>query len=126
MADSTPRWVTQSLYDLETAKAMLDSGRYFSVLFCCQQAVENMRKALIAKRTNALPPRLHNLVRLAEVSTLVVPEEIARLFRKLTDFSIVSRYPEELTQEEGAIDALQVQPMYAATKEAWIWLVSHL
>lgn len=126
MADSTQRWVTQSLYDLETAKAMLDSGRYFYVLFCCQQAVEKMLKALIAKRTNALSPRLHNLMRLAEVGTLVVPEDIACLFRKLTDFYIVSRYPEELAQEEWAIDALQVQQIYAATKEAFTWLVSHL
>ena len=69
MADAAERWATQSRYDLETAKAMLDAGRYLYVLFCCQQAVEKMLKALIAKRTKALPPRLHNLMRLADVAS---------------------------------------------------------
>ena len=70
MADAAEKWAAQSLYDIETAKAMLDSGRYLYVLFCCQQAVEKMLKALIAKRTRELPPRLHNLIRLAEVAAL--------------------------------------------------------
>jgi hypothetical protein len=35
MADAAEKWATQSLYDIETAKAMLDTGRYLYVLFCC-------------------------------------------------------------------------------------------
>lgn len=38
------KWVEQARYDLETARAMLDSGRYVYVVFCCQQAVEKMIK----------------------------------------------------------------------------------
>ena len=74
MADAIQRWAAQARYDLETARAMLDAGRYLYVLFCCQQAVEKMLKALIARRTQALPPRLHNLMRVAEVASLTVPE----------------------------------------------------
>jgi HEPN domain-containing protein len=46
MADAAEKWVAQAQYDIETAKAMFDTGRYLYVLFCCQQAVEKMLKAL--------------------------------------------------------------------------------
>jgi HEPN domain-containing protein len=53
--DATEGWATQSLYDIETAKAMLDTGRYLYVLFCCQQAVEKMLRALMARTKNCHP-----------------------------------------------------------------------
>jgi HEPN domain-containing protein len=122
MADAVEQWAAQSLYDIETAKAMLDAGRYLYVLFCCQQAVEKMLKALIAKRTRELPPRLHNLMRLAEVAALTIPEDTAHLFRRLTDFYIASRYPEELEVATWNVDASQVQQTYVATERVLQWL----
>ena len=122
MADAAEKWAAQSLYDIETAKAMLDTGRYLYVLFCCQQAVEKMLKALIAKRTRELPPRLHNLMRLAEVASLTIPEDTAHLFRRLTDFYIASRYPEELEAATWNVDSSQVQQTYVATEEVLRWL----
>lgn len=126
MADAAQKWAAQSRYDFETAEAMLKAGRYLYVLFCCQQAVEKMLKALIAKRTNAFPPRLHNLMRLAEIASLTVPEGTADLFRRLTDFYIASRYPEELEQAAETIDPVQIQQTYAATEAALKWLTSVL
>ena len=64
------RWVEQARYDLDTARAMLNSSRYLYVLFCCQQAVEKTIKAIIAKQSNEFPPRIHALIRLAEVAAL--------------------------------------------------------
>ena len=39
-------WVERSQYDLDTAKVMLDTGRYLYVAYMCQQTVEKMLKAL--------------------------------------------------------------------------------
>lgn len=126
MADAAERWVAQSRYDIETAKAMLDTGRYLYVLFCCQQAVEKMLKGLIAKQTSVLPPRLHNLMRLAEVASLTVPEDTARLFRRLSEFYIASRYPAELDEAVWTIDPEQSRQTYSATEDALRWLSSIL
>ena len=52
MTSASDRWAEQARYDLETAQAMMESGRYLYVLFCCQQAVEKMLKALIANQTH--------------------------------------------------------------------------
>jgi HEPN domain-containing protein len=113
MANVAEKWAAQSRYDIETAHAMLDAGRYLYVPFCCQQAVEKMLKALIAKRTGALPPRLHNLMRLAEVAPLTVPEDTAHLFRRLSDFYIASRYPAEMDEAAWTVNPSQARQTYA-------------
>jgi HEPN domain-containing protein len=126
MADAAEKWAAQARYDIETAKAMFDTGRYLYVLFCCQQAVEKMLKALIARRTRTMPPRLHNLMRLAEVAALTVPEDTAHLFRRLTDFYIASRYPEEIEEAAWGVEVSQMQQTYVATEEALQWLSAML
>lgn len=38
-------WISLSDYDLETAKAMLDSGRFLYIGFMCHQTIEKILKA---------------------------------------------------------------------------------
>ena len=68
-------WKNQALYDMETARSMLDAGRYAYVLFCCQQAVEKFLKAIWAHQHQETPPRIHHLVMLAERLPLIITEE---------------------------------------------------
>ena len=98
MTSASDRWAEQVCYDLETAQAMMESGRYLYVLFCCQQAVEKMLKALIAARTRELPPRLHHLMRLSEVAGITVDENQADFLRELSAYYIQTCYPEEIAQ----------------------------
>jgi HEPN domain-containing protein len=67
LPEAAESWRERAEYDLETAKGLLTIERYLYVLFCCQQALEKMLKALIIKRTKELPPRSHNLILLAEL-----------------------------------------------------------
>ncbi|RKY35434.1 MAG: hypothetical protein DRP78_05455 [Candidatus Omnitrophota bacterium] len=55
-------WLKISLYDLETAEAMLKTKRYLYVAFMCQQALEKILKALYVQIEAKLPPRTHNLL----------------------------------------------------------------
>jgi len=79
------KWMDQASYDLETAQAMLDSGRYLYVVFCCQQAVEKMIKAVIAQVSGEMPPRIHNLIQLAERAGLEPDAQQALLMRELSE-----------------------------------------
>ena len=56
-------WIERSEYDLDTAKAMLDTGRYLYVGYMCQQVVEKLLKAMIANqdKENLPPVSLHIL-----------------------------------------------------------------
>lgn len=98
MEDTCQQFVERASYDLETARAMLQTGRYLYLLFCCQQAVEKMLKGLIVACREEFPPRIRNLERLAQTAGLGISEEQADFLRLLSSYYIQSRYPEQLRQ----------------------------
>ena len=86
-------WVERSKYDLDTAKVMLDTGRYLYVAYMCQQTVEKMLKAIIAQygKENFT---IHNLNRLAEISSFSndLTSEQFNFLAELTPYHIEARY----------------------------------
>ncbi len=126
MSSSSKKWTDQARYDLETARAMFDSGRYLYVLFCCQQAVEKMLKAIIAERTKGLPPRIHQLMRLAEAAGLEVSGERAEFLRELSSYYIQTRCPEEIKDLASQAKKEGTQRVMDRTEEVFQWLDSIL
>jgi len=118
------QWAERALYDLDTAKAMLDSGRYLYVLFCCQQSIEKQLKAIIAERTQEFPPRIHQLVRLAEKASLELTEDQTKFLRKLSSYYIQTRYPEDIADIGKGVDLNLAKMYYEGTKEVFEWLSS--
>jgi len=51
MKPETQNWVEDADYDLQSAKAMLESGRYFFVVFMCHLTIEKLLKAVIVEKT---------------------------------------------------------------------------
>ncbi len=80
------RWLEKAEYDLKTAEAMQVARRYLYVLFCCQQALEKLIKALIIKDSGELAPRIHNLVTLIEKAGLDLEATQVSLLRELSDY----------------------------------------
>jgi len=125
MADSIPeQWVEQARYDLDSARVMLDGGRYLYVVFCCQQAVEKMLKALIAERTGQCPPRLHNLLKLAEHAGVELDQTQTVLLEDLSRYYIQSRYPEEIPALSRGLDRHRGQQVLNQTEDVLQWLSS--
>jgi len=117
------KWTDQALYDLDTARAMLSTGRRLYVLFCCQQAVEKSLKGIIAERTQDHPPRIHNLIRLAERASLSLEPDMEERMRMLSNYYIESRYPEELASL-GEIEQVLAAEVLTHTEEMLRWLSS--
>ena len=118
------KWVEKATYDLDTARAMQESGRYLYVIFCCQQAIEKSIKAIIAKQTGELPPRIHALMLLAEAAALELSDERSQLFRILSNYYLHSRYPEEIEEMNSRITGAQTQNILEQTEESMRWLLS--
>jgi len=124
MNESARHWVDQAKYDLDTARAMLESGRYLYVLFCCQQAVEKALKAVVSGQTGQLPPRIHNLLRLAETAGIALSTTESQFLAELSAYYIQSRYPGAI-EHEGAISARDIADETMHTTEEIIqWLFS--
>ena len=101
---------------------MLTSGRYLYVLFCSQQAIEKRLKAIIVERTEAFPPRTHDLVKLAQAAGVQLPEQRDVLLRTLNKYYIGTRYTEEISILGHDVTKAIASQALSDTKEFLKWL----
>jgi len=96
MSDKTDYWLRLADEDVISAKVMLKGKRYLWVGFLCHLIVEKSLKAVIAERTNDVPPKIHNLRRLADKAGLIndLSSSQQSLLSKLTNMHIDGRYEE--------------------------------
>ena len=116
-------WVERSQYDLDTAKVMLDTGRYLYVAYMCQQTVEKMLKALIAQQDKENFP-IHNLNRLAEIAEIsneLTPEQF-NFIAELTPYHIEARYGDYKENLSEIINEKKAQQVYKKTREIYKWI----
>jgi HEPN domain-containing protein len=93
------KWLERVFYDLETAKAMLQTGRLIYAVFMCQQSLEKCFKALLTFQDKEILP-IHNLRRLAEMASIISELDEPALIRIdfLSGYYINARYKEDLRQ----------------------------
>jgi HEPN domain-containing protein len=117
------QWLERSNYDLETAKAMLDAGRYLYVAYMCQQAIEKLLKAIIAQHGKENLP-IHNLNRLAELAELrrELAAEQVDLLAELTAYNIEARYGDYKESLSEVVDFQKAKTLYAQTQDLFQWL----
>jgi HEPN domain-containing protein len=120
-------WLERAKYDLETAKAMLDAGRYLYVAYMCQQAIEKLLKAIIAQLGKENLP-IHNLNRLAELaelkSTLTI--EQVDMLAELTAYNIQARYGDYKDSLSEVVDTPKANELYFQTKGLFQWLCTKI
>lgn len=88
-------WFESARHDLDTAQSMFEAARYDWCLFAGHLVLEKSLKAIFVDRNdNAMPPKIHNLVRLAEISKVELNDKQKNLLDKITDFNIQTRYPD--------------------------------
>lgn len=80
----------QALEDLDTARALIEAGRYYASVFFSEQAAEKALKALFIERMRR-PLFTHDLTELAE--ELGAPEEIYEAAAELSPDYVTTRYP---------------------------------
>jgi HEPN domain-containing protein len=117
-------WLDLARYDLETASAMLASGRYLYVAFTCQQAIEKLLKAFFVKTNNCTPPYTHNLLKLCEETGLMaqLSEEQLGFIERLCSYYIQSRYTEELQRLSASLTKEKASSLHLDTGELFKWL----
>jgi len=116
-------WRTGAGEDWEVARQLVDSGKTRHGLFFAHLALEKLLKAHICKHTGKLAPKLHNLVRLAEMSELKLGAEHVDVLAEMNEFNLEGRYPITYvappTQKE-ALDYIK------KSKVAFEWLIRQL
>ena len=112
-------WIQRAEYDLQTAKIMLNAGRYLYVAFMCQQAIEKILKAIYIQQKKEFAPRTHNLSYLVDSLELKISQADEDFLLKLTQYYIESRYPEEREKLSQILTQKQSQIYIQRTKEVF-------
>lgn len=85
-----------------------------------------MLKAAVTERTAQPPPRTHNLILLAQLAQLSVPREHAEFIGKIGDASIVTRYPQDLSQALTEYTEPMARLYLQHSKEVLRWIKEQL
>ncbi|MCX8175774.1 MAG: HEPN domain-containing protein [Candidatus Bathyarchaeota archaeon] len=93
MREEVRRLWLQALEDLETAKVMLETRRYYASAFFSHQAAEKALKALFIHLKREISPKTHNLLELLE-GLNIVNEDVVDAAIELNPEYVVSRYPD--------------------------------
>jgi len=86
-------WKNGSLEDLEAAKQLISGNKVRHSLFFAHLAIEKILKAHICKYTQKIAPKIHNLIRLAEIAGLSLTEDNIDFLAEMNEFNLEGRYP---------------------------------
>jgi HEPN domain-containing protein len=114
-------WKQSAGEDFAVAGELVEKGRYRHGLFFAHLALEKLLKAHVCKNTNQLAPKIHNLLRLAEIAKLQVAEEMRKSMTKLNEFNLEGRYPIFTPLPDSA-----AQGYMAKAVEIFEWLMKQL
>lgn len=120
-------WRASAQHDLETAAAIYKSKRYDWCLFVGHLALEKVLKALFVDRNdNNIPPKTHNLVKLAELANINLDDEQKFFLDKISDFNIQTRYPDYAQEFYQRYDKKFAKEHLSKIKEFYTWFNSQL
>jgi HEPN domain-containing protein len=88
-------WQNSAIHDLDVAQTLFASAKYDWCLFIAHLVLEKMLKAMYVKNVGKLPPRIHDLVRMADMAGVVFDEETLEFMDSINTFNISTRYPDE-------------------------------
>ena len=92
-------WQDGANEDWEVAKQLIYSNKIRHGLFFTHLALEKTLKVHVCNNTKDIAPRLHNLVRLAELSGLSLEQNHIDILAEMNPYNIERRYPEMLSPQ---------------------------
>ena len=113
-------WRNGAEEDWDVAQDLVKRGRVRHGLFFAHLALEKALKANICKITQDIAPRLHNLVRLAELAELTLQPNQTDILAEMNAFNIEGRYPDALSPPPSQGEALHY---LNRAEEVYKWLI---
>ena len=102
---------------------ILRDQRILFGLFFAHLALEKILKAHVCRQTQQIPPRIHNLIRLAEIAQLELSDEQIRILSSINEFNLEGRYPENWIAPPTLDDA---KNYLANSQKVLEWLTNQL
>jgi HEPN domain-containing protein len=88
-------WLNSAQHDFEVAETLFKNAKYDWCLFIGHLVLEKTLKAFYFKQYGSVPPRTHDLIRLADKVKIQFDEETIEFLDGVNTFHIAARYPDE-------------------------------
>lgn len=116
-------WRNGALEDIDAAKQLVIVGKVRHGLFFAHLALEKILKACVCKSTCKISPKLHNLVRLAEMAGLKMSADRLDFLADMNDFNLEGRYP---VQFLPPVSTDELNEYMNKTQETVQWCINQL
>jgi len=87
-------WVTEAEEALRVADHLMGTSDYSYALFFGHLAIEKLLKAAYVFNHKEHAPPIHNLLRLAKLTGIKIPEDKVNALIEISAFNIEARYPD--------------------------------
>ena len=120
-------WLSSAKNDLGAAEQLFLSAKYDWCLFIGHLVLEKTLKAyFVYKNENKIPPKTHNLLKLAEISGLPLAEGQELFLDEVNDFNLEVRYPEYRSEFYRLCTREFAEGYFTKIKEFTTWLTSQI
>ena len=120
-------WLDSAAHDLDTAEHLFKSGKYDWCLFIGHLVLEKTLKAMfVFKNNNKVPPKIHNLVKLAKLSKIELAQEEKIFLGDVNDFNLEVRYPDYKQEFYKKCSKSFTERYFIKIKEHHKWLKSQI
>ena len=128
MSDKVKHWLDLCNDDILTAKALLEKERFLHMGFFCHLIAEKSLKAVISSQTDDPPPKIHNLITLAERADIIdeLSEKQLNLLEQLNPLNIEARYPEQKNKIYETLSLDTCKRIYHETELFLCWIKKKL
>jgi len=119
--DLEERWRTDAVGDLDLARRILKMGKHARAMFFVHLALEKALKALVIRATGKTPPRIHNLLVLAERAGVALDNKRQKFLSTMNHYQVAGRY---LQIVESGIDSSGAIQDLKTAERTFEWLIN--
>jgi len=120
-------WLQSAKHDLDTAESLLIADKYDWCLFIGHLVLEKVLKAIfVFNNENKIPPKTHNLVKLAELSLVKLTNDQKIFLDEVNDFNLEARYPDYKMEFYNRCTKDYTSQYFNKIKEFYKWLKSRI
>jgi HEPN domain-containing protein len=126
--DRVKYWLDLAEDDLKTVQWLLKGERLLPAGFFCHLIAEKALKAAIEHNTCEIPPKIHDLKKLAKRSDIFkfLSDEQLKLLIELEPLQIEGRYPEHKERIAKMLTLEKTEQLFKETEEFLCWIKKEL
>jgi HEPN domain-containing protein len=128
MLDKAQYWLELAEEDVSVAEVLLNGKKYLQAGFFCHLIAEKALKAMIVRVSDDIPPKIHDLAKLAERGGVLddLSQKQLSLLKELNPLNIDARYPEYKERMKSIFTQEKTTMLFEGTEELLCWIKQKL